>query len=169
MFETKILIKSDPLSDDPNPDKLSNEILSGLASDMQPRIIVSWSSGPKSQKMISLFRCSYMYIDFEGRSDGESIKRIISIVKPRQLVIFLRVHCLHCTSVAIKGHLHSFSAGNLVQVSCNIKQNYLRLRDQRFPNIPETNRDVQNLFNFIVHCFSFMITLVLTILLNTSL
>ena len=27
-----------------------------------------------------------MYIDFEGRSDGESIKRIISIVKPRQLV-----------------------------------------------------------------------------------
>ena len=30
-----------------------------------------------------------MFIDFEGRSDGESIKRIISIVKPRQLVSFL--------------------------------------------------------------------------------
>ena len=26
------------------------------------------------------------YIDFEGRSDGESIKRIITMVKPRQLV-----------------------------------------------------------------------------------
>ncbi|XP_028396324.1 LOW QUALITY PROTEIN: cleavage and polyadenylation specificity factor subunit 2-like [Dendronephthya gigantea] len=32
-------------------------------------------------------KCSHMYIDFEGRSDGESIKRIISIVKPRQLVV----------------------------------------------------------------------------------
>ena len=26
------------------------------------------------------------FIDFEGRSDGESVKRILSIVKPRQLV-----------------------------------------------------------------------------------
>ncbi|XP_046847920.1 cleavage and polyadenylation specificity factor subunit 2-like [Xenia sp. Carnegie-2017] len=32
-------------------------------------------------------KCSYLYIDFEGRSDGESIKRIVSIVKPRQLVV----------------------------------------------------------------------------------
>ena len=39
-------------------------------------------------------RCSVSFIDFEGRSDGESIKRIISIVKPRQLVsgIILPVH-----------------------------------------------------------------------------
>lgn len=32
------------------------------------------------------FSCSIAFIDFEGRSDGESVKRIISIVKPRQLV-----------------------------------------------------------------------------------
>lgn len=32
-------------------------------------------------------KCSLVYIDFEGRSDGESIKRIVSIVKPRQLVL----------------------------------------------------------------------------------
>lgn len=31
--------------------------------------------------------CSVSYIDFEGRSDGESIKRIISMVKPRQLIL----------------------------------------------------------------------------------
>lgn len=28
------------------------------------------------------------YIDFEGRSDGESIKKILSQIKPRQLVCF---------------------------------------------------------------------------------
>lgn len=26
------------------------------------------------------------FIDFEGRSDGDSIKRILTIMKPRQLV-----------------------------------------------------------------------------------
>ena len=34
----------------------------------------------------NFIRCSIKYIDFEGRSDGESVKRILSIVKPRQLV-----------------------------------------------------------------------------------
>ena len=33
-----------------------------------------------------VFRCSLLYIDFEGRSDGESIKRILSLVNPRNLV-----------------------------------------------------------------------------------
>ncbi len=37
-------------------------------------------------------RCPVSYIDFEGRSDGESIKRIISMVKPRQLVSSLHAH-----------------------------------------------------------------------------
>jgi len=32
-------------------------------------------------------RCQLAYIDFEGRSDGESVKRILSLVKPRQLIL----------------------------------------------------------------------------------
>jgi len=32
-------------------------------------------------------KCSVLYIDFEGRSDGESIKRILSLVNPRQLIL----------------------------------------------------------------------------------
>ena len=36
--------------------------------------------------LCNFIRCSIKYIDFEGRSDGESVKRILSIVKPRQLV-----------------------------------------------------------------------------------
>ena len=35
---------------------------------------------------VCVCRCSLTFIDFEGRSDGDSIKRILSIVKPRQLV-----------------------------------------------------------------------------------
>ena len=41
----------------------------------------------KLEKLLSVvFRCSLLYIDFEGRSDGESIKRILSLVNPRNLV-----------------------------------------------------------------------------------
>ena len=36
--------------------------------------------------ILCMCRCSLSFIDFEGRSDGDSIKRILSIVKPRQLV-----------------------------------------------------------------------------------
>lgn len=43
------------------------------------------------QSCYMYYRCSYLYIDFEGRSDGESIKRIVSIVKPRQLVSLILV------------------------------------------------------------------------------
>ena len=32
------------------------------------------------------YRSSLSFIDFEGRSDGDSIRRILSIMKPRQLV-----------------------------------------------------------------------------------
>src|SRR4029434_5234814 len=33
------------------------------------------------------FRARVTYIDYEGRSDGDSIKKIINQMKPRQLVI----------------------------------------------------------------------------------
>lgn len=32
-------------------------------------------------------RCKLVYIDYEGRSDGESIKKILSNIKPKNLVI----------------------------------------------------------------------------------
>jgi len=41
-------------------------------------------------------RCTIKYIDFEGRSDGESVKRILSLVKPRQLIL------VHGTKAATK-------------------------------------------------------------------
>lgn len=46
----------------------------------------------KPEKHVSVvFRCSMLYIDFEGRSDGESIKRILSLVNPRNLVSSARL------------------------------------------------------------------------------
>ncbi len=50
--------------------------------------------------ILSICRCSLSFIDFEGRSDGDSIKRILSIVKPRQLVRSVLCTCT-CMSIAI--------------------------------------------------------------------
>ena len=52
-----------------------------------------------SQRTFLVFRCSMVYIDFEGRSDGESIKRILSLVNPRNLVS-LQANRLIFTSLA---------------------------------------------------------------------
>lgn len=37
--------------------------------------------------MMSNYRARVTYIDYEGRSDGDSIKKIINQMKPRQLII----------------------------------------------------------------------------------
>lgn len=37
--------------------------------------------------LLPLYRARVSYIDYEGRSDGDSIKKIINQMKPRQLVI----------------------------------------------------------------------------------
>ena len=45
------------------------------------------------------YRCSLLHIDFEGRSDGESIKRILSLVNPRNLVSQFRLqNCSNWTN-----------------------------------------------------------------------
>ncbi|KAK3733495.1 hypothetical protein QZH41_019405, partial [Actinostola sp. cb2023] len=54
--------------------------------------------------------CSLTYIDFEGRSDGESIKRILTLVNPRKLILIhgdsestehLAEYCLTNTSIQV--------------------------------------------------------------------
>lgn len=37
--------------------------------------------------IVSNYRARVTYIDYEGRSDGDSIKKIINQMKPRQLII----------------------------------------------------------------------------------
>lgn len=40
-------------------------------------------------------RAGILFIDFEGRSDGESIRKIISQIKPRQLVCLFVCITIH--------------------------------------------------------------------------
>lgn len=55
--------------------------------------------------------CKVEFIEFEGRSDGESIKKLLAQIKPKQLVI---VH----GSPANTRHLAEYSEQNqIVQVS----------------------------------------------------
>lgn len=49
-------------------------------------------------------KCSIRYIDFEGRSDGESVKRILSLVKPRQLIL---IHGSADATAALAEHCKS--------------------------------------------------------------
>lgn len=44
-----------------------------------------WEKLPRI--IISNYRARVTYIDYEGRSDGDSIKKIINQMKPRQLII----------------------------------------------------------------------------------
>ena len=36
---------------------------------------------------------SIQYIDFEGRTDGESMRKILAQIKPRQLVSLVQLRC----------------------------------------------------------------------------
>jgi len=58
-------------------------------------------------------KCQITYIDFEGRSDGESVKRILSLVKPRQLIL------VHGTEKATQ-HLLEHCRKNLNMTSENL-------------------------------------------------
>eukprot|EP00112_Aurelia_sp_Birch-Aquarium-sp1_P022238 Seg62.8 transcript_id=Seg62.8/GoldUCD/mRNA.D3Y31 product="Cleavage and polyadenylation specificity factor subunit 2" protein_id=Seg62.8/GoldUCD/D3Y31 len=63
-------------------------------------------------------KCQITYIDFEGRSDGESVKRILSLVKPRQLIL------IHGTEKATQ-HLMEHCKKNLGMNSDNIFTPYI--------------------------------------------
>lgn len=54
-----------------------------------------------TQRINLEIRCQLAYIDFEGRSDGESVKRILSLVKPRQLIL---VHATEKATEALAEH-----------------------------------------------------------------
>ena len=73
---------------------------------------------------ILFFSCSIAFIDFEGRSDGESVKRIISIVKPRQLVSMQLIPFI--MTCALNSALWRFplSAENTIwkQIPCTLTQ-----------------------------------------------
>ncbi len=69
----------------------------------------SVSAGPTKTVTLHMrvpVRCQVLYIDFEGRSDGKSIKKILSSVQPRKLIL------IHGSDTA-KDHLKSYCEKNV--------------------------------------------------------
>ncbi|VDM96391.1 unnamed protein product [Thelazia callipaeda] len=64
-----------------------------------------WPSKCVSQIMKMEVFCKVDFIDFEGRSDGESVKKILSQIKPKQLII------VHGSSAATR-HLAQYAQQN---------------------------------------------------------
>ncbi len=50
-----------------------------------------------SKKVELQVKANIVFIDFEGRSDGESIRKILSQIKPRQMVSTLGTTCVRLT------------------------------------------------------------------------
>jgi len=61
-----------------------------------------------SQKVTVDVKCQIRYIDFEGRSNGESVKRILSLVKPRQLIL---IHGSEASTKKLADHCRSPDSG----------------------------------------------------------
>ncbi|KAK7103107.1 cleavage and polyadenylation specificity factor subunit 2-like [Littorina saxatilis] len=79
---------------------------------------------------------SVQYIDFEGRSDGDAIRRYLSTVKPRRLVLIhgteeatssLAEFC--STTGAVQGHVFCPSVGDVIDATTERHIYQVRLRD----------------------------------------
>jgi cleavage and polyadenylation specificity factor subunit 2 len=90
-----------------------------------------------STKEVVNLKCSTVFIDYEGRSDGESVKRILTLVEPRQVIL---IHGSLEASQHLKEFCHSTvglprdkvvmpALGECVNVSSGIRVRQVRLRD----------------------------------------
>lgn len=70
-----------PISDEPET------TMAEIKEEMEILEITEVPTKCVKQKVNVDVKCHIRYIDFEGRSDGESVKRILSLVKPRQLIL----------------------------------------------------------------------------------
>uniref|UniRef100_A0A2R5LLA6 Cleavage and polyadenylation specificity factor subunit 2 n=2 Tax=Ornithodoros turicata TaxID=34597 RepID=A0A2R5LLA6_9ACAR len=79
---------------------------------------------------------SLQYIDFEGRSDGESVKKIISMMKPQRVILVhgtleateaLANYCL--TSGAVQGRVFTPKVGEVVDATTESHIYQVKLKD----------------------------------------
>lgn len=80
---------------------------------------------------------SIQYIDFEGRTDGESMRKILSQIKPRQLVLvhgsmesthFLADHCRNTAGV-VQGQVFTPKVGEIVDATTESHIFQVKLKD----------------------------------------
>ncbi|XP_065184481.1 cleavage and polyadenylation specificity factor subunit 2-like [Sycon ciliatum] len=92
-------------------------------------------------------RCRRQFIDFEGRSDGESIKRILNLVKPRQLILVhgsaeasshLQEYCHTAKDMSIN-QVWSPAVGDTVDATCESHIFQARLKDSLVTSLKFTS------------------------------
>ncbi|CAL1299591.1 unnamed protein product [Larinioides sclopetarius] len=78
---------------------------------------------------------SIMFIDFEGRSDSESIKKILSMIKPRRLIIVrgpseaTEALATYCTSGAVQGKVFTPHLLEMVDATTESHIYQVKLKD----------------------------------------
>ncbi|RCN36652.1 RNA-metabolizing metallo-beta-lactamase [Ancylostoma caninum] len=86
--------------------------------------------------------CNVEYIEFEGRSDGESVKKLIAQMKPKQLILVhgsaqatrhLAQHC-YDNNIA-QGHIFTPSVGDIVDATVASHIYRILLNDELFESL----------------------------------
>lgn len=78
---------------------------------------------------------SVQYIDFEGRSDGESIRKIVSLIKPRRLIVVrgtadaTEALATYCRAGAVQGKVFSPHLYEVVDATTESHIYQVRLKD----------------------------------------
>ncbi|XP_066932517.1 cleavage and polyadenylation specificity factor subunit 2-like [Clytia hemisphaerica] len=84
---TETMMLDQPEVPEENDEMKLQQTLEDMKEEMELLEIKEPPTKCISQTIQLDIRCTLAYIDFEGRSDGESVKRILSLVKPRQLIL----------------------------------------------------------------------------------
>ena len=92
-LDNKIILDADG---NPIPNLTANDI---LANDLKNTHLTGESEVDIPTKCITeqfelSIKAKLMYIDYEGKSDGESIKKLLSNIKPKNLVNFENIFFL---------------------------------------------------------------------------
>jgi len=88
----------------------------------------------RSQQTLDI-NCSVSFIDFEGRSDGESIKKIISMMKPRRLIIVrgspdaTQSLASYCQGSAVQGRIFTPELHQCIDATTESHIYQVRLKD----------------------------------------
>ncbi|GAB6020668.1 cleavage and polyadenylation specificity factor subunit 2 [Chamberlinius hualienensis] len=88
----------------------------------------------KTTMMVDI-RASIQYIDFEGRSDGESIRKIVSLIRPRRLIIVrgnpeaTETLANYCRQGAVQGKVFTPRLYEIVDATTESHIYQVRLKD----------------------------------------
>lgn len=125
----------------------------GIMDDVPCPVEEEVPTKPKLMEVEILINCKVSFIDFEGRSDGESIKKIIKKVAPRKLVLVHgkpdSIEVLHDFFQKDYGtDLYTPLNMNSVDLSSGIYHSRIRLREDILSNLSFVKFDDYSIASF---------------------